>query len=230
MHQAWLLYRTMTWPIKSWLRNSLTIFWASRQPIAYWRTDEGQVELVDLLRSHSAEEVTRGLLTVASSQWGDLNTTDFSQIPLPISDVEANLFQEDHSLWHAAVWAWGLIYRRQTSWEPSTSSLDRILALWLEREALEKGLPIISFSFMQILGRPRKMWTPILTEEQKQMVRDAFPREHSNDALAALTIAFFSRRVCSEEELARRLGSSSRSLAYCEGRRRSCCCRFGADG
>ncbi|MHB8271932.1 SIR2 family protein [Bradyrhizobium sp.] len=208
LHQAWLLYRTMNWPPECSVRNTLANFLAHREPTAYWETEEGNVHLVNLLRSGVDENIARALLTIAALQWGNINRRDVERIIIPVDDVERHLFQKDHSLWHAAVWAWGLIYRRQRQLEPSSAALDRVFALWLDRKNLEKNYPIVSFALGRILGRPRQIWTPSLTSNQKEFVRSGFLIEsdfHHREKQASLMIAFYSRDVWPEDELAEKL-------------------------
>jgi hypothetical protein len=210
LHQTWFLYQPMKWPSRAYLRNSLADFWESRYPAAYWQSSEAQAEMTKLLRSQSAEEITRGLLTVVTLEWGGLNREDISEIVTPINEVETHLFHDDHAVWHIAAWAWGLIGRRQMKWEPPATSLDRLLALRLNREASSEDYLILSFAISQFLGRRREIWTPVITDTQKKIILEGLSGEEGvrRGKLAGLTIAFYARNILSEEELAEQLSKA----------------------
>ena len=51
---------------------------------------------------------------------------------LPLSDVDAHVFNDDPVIWYAAVWAHSVIYGAMKSPDkPSRKMLDRLLELWL---------------------------------------------------------------------------------------------------
>jgi hypothetical protein len=172
LHQIWLLYAPMTWPRETLLRNTFATVAASRYPKLVWKSAEGQAELLRLLRSQKTEENAVGLMTVASLEWGPLGERNFISVPIPLPDVESYLFKEEPALLHAAEWACGLIYRREESVEPSPTVLDRLLALWLSEGNASKYRLNASFALARLAGRPRQIWTPLLTEMQKQFLRE----------------------------------------------------------
>lgn len=187
-----------------YLIYTLVSFATFRQSETYWSSNEGQVELMELLRSQSSEEITRG---------PGLATSEL------LLAVERHLFQEAPALWLAATLAWGRIHFHQASRETSPEVLDRLLSLWLI-EASEEDHPLpdtmASFALGTQLGRPRKIWAPELTVAQKQLVRQAADNSATGqiyESVGGLMVAFHARDVWPEEELAGRLDAVRRNTS-----------------
>jgi len=215
LHQAWLLYAPMQWVSESWLRNTLAVLLTYRRPDTYWRSNEAQADLLRLLRSESAEEIARGLLIIGGLHWRSPRRVEL--VSLPLADIERHLFHEDPALWHAAMWAWALTRKYHGAPEPSPLVLDRLLSLWLI--GAEQKVPgIVAFAFSTVVGLPRSIWTPVLTEEQKHFVRQAAnASDEKTDAnlkdepFASLVVAFHARDLWPDEELAERLVAAPRT-------------------
>ena len=198
LHQAWLLYAPMQWRRECSLTQTLVTFAGLRQPKPYWHSSEGRLELIRLLRNHGAEEITRGLSTVAG-----LRSDDDAGTSELLMAVERHLFQKDAALWHAATYTWLLL--NPESRVPGAEVLDRLLSLWVI-EANEKLEPFASFALSTQLGHPRIIWTPELTVAQKQFVLQAADKTGvMPNQFASVVVAFHARDVWPEEELARRL-------------------------
>jgi hypothetical protein len=130
-----------------------------------------------------------------------------------LTDVERHIFNSDSAIWNAAAWAWSLIHNRGAHLaEPSPAVLDRLLSLWLRFDA-RRNMP--AFALATHTGLSRSVWTPLLTNEKVQQVQHAL--EHSRvldfNREAACLVAFHSRTVCSEDELAQHLGKLKRFVS-----------------
>jgi SIR2-like domain len=208
LHQTWLLYEPLRWEREWRIRNTLASVAAYRFQARSSSSQESTKELIRLLRSQEVEEIVRGLLICAGLFWNEVTRNSQSPIPLlPVSEVVPHMFQEKPSITLAAVWAWGAINRLQRVTDPDPSVWDRLFALWRSNPWGQIGNSTAAFALEQGLrARPREIWTPILTEEQKDFVRRCAEGSEETSA-ASLVVAFHAKDVFSDEELAHRLAA-----------------------
>ena len=69
LHQTDRIYRTMTWPRASWVRNTYGCLLALRHPMSHWHSEEGQNWLLESLRTSDRDTVTEALLIVGGYYW-----------------------------------------------------------------------------------------------------------------------------------------------------------------
>jgi hypothetical protein len=211
LHQAWLLYAPMRWPPGCWLDATLSSLLVHRHSAAYWQSEEGEKEVLRLLRSHSTEEIAFGLLTIVGLSMTRPNPIVSGSLARTalVNEVESQLFHDDPAVWDAATWAWAHFPKHGDLIRPSSSILDRLLFLWLKGDS---GTGNCSYAMSRIVGLPRDAWTPILTDDQKNYLRQSLTADLNSTArdknITCLIIAFYAREVISEEELAEHLTSA----------------------
>lgn len=219
LHQAWLLYAPMQWPKDVELVSSCATFAKVRHLEAFQNRSERQTELERLLRSHTDEEIARGLFICAGLLRDSSGPTDgVPALAVPLNVVEQNLFRENAALWVPAAWVFGLYYwgTGPDALLPSPPTLDRLLTLWSGDVSDEIAL-FVAFALCMQLGRvPRGEWTPALTETQMARVQQASVERDTPvmeyHLLASLVVAFHAGNVWPEEVLAMRLDKASRHL------------------
>ena len=143
---------------------------------AFRNSSERQTELERLLRSHTDEEIARGLFICAGLLRGSSGPTDEAPaLAVPLNVVEQNLFRENPALWVPAAWVFGLYYLRTgpDALLPSPPTLDRLLTLW-SGDVSDEIAVFVALALCSQLGRvPRGEWTPALTETQMARVQQA---------------------------------------------------------
>jgi hypothetical protein len=203
LHQAWLLYSPIGSSGNWWTRNTLALLAYLRQEQDYWISDEGAVEIVRLLRSNVKEECARGLLTIAGILFGRKLSTK-----VPTAEIERLVFNDDPTIWHAAVWAWVRVYDAQDNpVPPSTKLLDQLLYLWMNHA---DDSEIVYWTFGHLLELPRIAWSPTLTDANKQLIREAAKKdvthpENAECVISALMVGFHARDVWTDRQLFARL-------------------------
>jgi SIR2-like protein/NACHT domain-containing protein len=213
LQQAWLLYASGNWPDIAALLSTCVRMAAWRQPTIYWQNGKGFEELLRLLRSPNAEDVARGLFTCTGLLWepwsgrGAVFERDFLELLLP--EVEPHLFHKDPTRWAPAAWAWASIQsRREHASQNSPVVLDRLLELWMNGVA-PSGVNVISFAFCA-LQQPRGAWSPALTTEQGQMLRNNIHwgrGVYDHVEFASIVIAFHAPRpdLIADDEIVARI-------------------------
>lgn len=212
LHQTWLLYAPMKWPIEFLVRNTFARLAWFRKPLAHWESADGQNELMHLLQSRNYEEIVRGLLIPPAMLWGQ-SKAGRDWVPI-LADIEAHLFNDDRALWGAAAWAWGRIRNVQKLPLPSHAVLDRLLSLCL----VDDGQGIAAYALVQVAGLPRHAWTPVLTGQQRDFYRQVadnnsggpdespeYGERRAYELAASLMVGFHSWDLWPEKELAKRL-------------------------
>lgn len=226
LHQMWLLYEPMQWPIETKIYFSYGNFMLYRQPPGYWLSIEGQAELQRLLASQIKEEIVRGLFA-CSGIARKSHDNQFSAEWMPLDKVESLLFHNDPTIWTAAAVAFAVILlNRKQSLRPSPSSttLDHLLMLWLSSNG-DRALEPLSAVFCTFAGLSRQTWEPVLSDTQVQQIHQVHQlteAKHegidSDFLLGACTvIAFYAKNVWTEDELASRLATLKENAAHVFG-------------
>ncbi|MFZ0845648.1 MAG: SIR2 family protein [Pseudolabrys sp.] len=212
--QAWLLYAPMQGPKECWLDATLSALLTHRRPEDYWKSSEGKTEIERLLSCPSTEQIARGLLTIVGfhvTLHFDLDTVEWLWDESLLNGIEAHMFNDNPAVWDAAVWAWAHTWNFKDSIETPGRVANRLLSLWLIGDSKAQNS---SYAFCKLSSLPRRIWTPILTSDQKSYVQIAASVQFdvgsgnpdSNEkVMAALLVAFFAGDVFSEEDLADRL-------------------------
>jgi hypothetical protein len=204
LHQAWLLYAPMHSPHEWWARNTLAFLAYYRHSHDYWIGHEGTAEIVRLLRSNIKEERVRALMTIAGLLWGRVD----SPIQVPLVEIECRLFDDDPAVWNAAVWAWLRAYNQHDKVAPPSSKvLDRFLFLWMNYA--DSASDMVVYTLGDLLGLPRAAWSPVLTDANKQLIREEIKRKRTyrefDNAASVLTVAFHAGDVWTDKQLSGRL-------------------------
>lgn len=208
INQAWKLYEPMDYPENSWVRNSYASFSAYRKPTSYWLSDEGQVEILDLLENVADEKVCLGLMTCVGILWnGKSAEGTFSIVDtILMRKVEGLLFSQNRAIAHVALWLWSLDRHSNGAVEiPSVDVLNLLLEGFLHRNE-EDDSDLYSFALDTCYGIRRDYWKPLLSQEQIDILK-AIPRARSNERLfktssAAVVVAFHVEGVMSDSEIA----------------------------
>jgi hypothetical protein len=221
LHQTWLLLERMLVPVDAWIINTFSELAALRLPEADRDSEEMRVGLQRLLSGPSAEEIARGLATLAGLIMGrsrpENGATLSPQRLINDYDVEKHLFHAEPALWALAAWVWGLARDRDAKKKippaPSSAVLDRLLQLFLS-DGREEAVTRVAFAITTVIGLPRHAWKPLLTEAQAQKLRRDVKGTRTTVEIdlylnaARLMVAFHAGSVWSEEELAARLAES----------------------
>ena len=209
LHQMWILYEPMQWPVKTNLLGSYGRFVFNRQPPGYWFSTEGQAELQRLLTSQIKDEIVRGLFACAGIIWEIFDNQVVMKL-VPLDKVESLLFHDNPTIWTAASFAFAVIRSHQKeSLLPSSTTLDRLLMLWLSGDG-DRALEPLSAAFCMFVGFSRQAWEPVLSDTQVQRVHHLAESKLEgivSDFLlgACIVVAFHAKNVWSEDELASRL-------------------------
>jgi hypothetical protein len=236
LHQTWLLYSAFDLPSECRLILTFSTLAYIRQPEDYWWGGTAQAEILETLGKGSAtrEQIARAMVTSARilQQYKpgrgifvfgddrDRPIEGFSSAILPV--IERYILSDDSAIYNSATLAWAFYFdKRQRGQEiavpagaPPVHVLDRVLLHWLGQVTKERD-SLQSFAFSTQCGLRRDSWSPILTEAQRKIVRQAGAGP-TYDKVASLVIAFHAKDVWNEEELATELsklvGSSSPSV------------------
>lgn len=209
--RVWLQYAPMQWPRKSFLAVTFAKLLEFQKPLAYWRTKIGKLQLEAALRSVDDEEITRALLTLVTMCWGSGEGSDVVAELLSKEDFfEHHLFSDRRGVWDSAAWGWALSRRYLDNPEPRIPVLERLLSLWLGGEDKWDVTPYALAHGAKGL-KSRRAWQPVLTDEQKDFVRQATKRKGTSDPdevyvpLAALIVAFYSQDIWPDAQLRKKL-------------------------
>jgi len=209
LHQMWLLYEPMQWPIGTKIYWSYGNFIHYRQPPGYWLSTEGQAELQRLFTSQIKEEIVRGLFACYGIARKNYDNR-FSPEWMPLDKVESLLYHDELALWAAAAVTFTVIRVNQKEcWQPSSATLDRLLILWLSNDA-DRALEPLSAAFCTFAGLSRQTWEPMLSDSQVQRVHQLAELKLEGIDLdfllgACIIVAFHAKNVWTEDELASRL-------------------------
>jgi hypothetical protein len=217
----------MQWPEEIRLVLSCAALAKMRHLETFQNRSERQTELERLLRSHTDEEIARGLFICGGVllHFSEL-TYEARALTVPLKVVEQYLFRENPALWVLAAWVFGAYHftpsRRLTLSRPRTGpnallpsrpALDRLLTLW-SGDVSDEMAGFVGFALSSQFGLvPRGKWTPKLTETQMARVQQASVArdtpESEYQVVASLVVAFHAGNVWPEEELAMRVDKSS---------------------
>ncbi len=208
LHQMWVLYESMNWPIETQLIFSYGQFVRLQQLPGYWHSAGGQTELQRLLTSQIKSEIVHGLFACAGIAWeSPENMIDVNLVSL--DQVVRLLFDDTPAIRAAAVYAFAVItVNMEQKKPPSSMILDHLLILWLDNNCiLEEPL---SATLSNLLGLPRQAWKPILSDSQVERIRrlaklEPEPNVSSYLLSACIMIAFHAKNVWSEDELVNNL-------------------------
>jgi hypothetical protein len=238
IHQTWLVYERMDWPTGLWVRNTLAMFLLFRRPASYWQSEDARKEIAGKLAASDRQDIVSGLLISAGFLWGSVagwGASGWKQPKtgrhaetdwIPLASLELHIQSDDAAIWNAAAWAWSLVRRARvdggaTEALPQERTLDLTLSRWLSVD--ERNGKINAFALSTVVGLPRDYWQPKLDEEHLSKLRESIDASGSQVGLgrnemllATFVVAFHSRTVCSEHELA---ASIERWLSSAGGRR-----------
>jgi len=218
LHQASLMYEPMDWPHETWLLNTYGSLLEMQRSTAYWCSAEGQSEWVGLIDDDDPRNICRGLLICMGLIWNTgarrredgVIETCRSQIPR----IESRLFHSHSGVWAAAIWLWAYMHAGESDGAVASPRVrDRLLDLWrssqLGRERVSYALVIaleesLGGERLQLVDGLRQAIVEVL--EARPSSGDERGKEaHRSIYAAAVMMAFLSRDVCSDEELARHL-------------------------
>lgn len=209
---AWEKYLKGDTPKVLWLRNTVAVSLAIQLEA---REESPAIKecIISQLLSTDRQEVHKGLLTISGFQWGRSGarlerhlTKEFSFAEF-LPHIEIHLSDSDDQIAEAAVWAWGLS-RRDFESEPHKEVLDRLQELYFSRKG-PTG-PVAAFALSRAIGFPRKSWTPILTSQQKQQLKDDIVvRHHSENPFlrGATVLLYYAKSVLDDRKLVRLIES-----------------------
>lgn len=215
LHQAWLMYAPMKWPKEILLLNTCARLAAYRYSPVHWDKASSVAELKISISSDSEEELTRGLFTFAGLVWDRIGHEGAAKgegtLEKLIPDVERAFFHSDPAIWVAATWGWALIKYHGKRIPPPSAVLDHLLSIWLHDSNIFFSERAAIALFTQ-LGLPRDAWAPTLNDPQVARVKElaALHKKsedhHENYFLAAsIVVAFHSRNIWSDAEIAQKL-------------------------
>jgi hypothetical protein len=217
IHHAWSLFAPMNWPAKSWLDLTLSALFVNRQTTEHWNGKHGEIELLQQIRSDSVESISRALLTLVGLTLAEeftpkKNWAASNNLPL-LDAVEAHVHHDDPAVWDPAIWAWARIRESWTDFaNPRPQVLNTLLSKWLGGEDKSGN---VGYALTTLLGLERSIWKPLLTEDQKRVVRlsaETAVRNADHETLrrrfAGLLIAFHSGDVLPEAKLVQLLRAS----------------------
>jgi len=217
LHQAWLIYKSKSWRSEEWLLNTCARFAVLHRPDGYWVSGDGMAELKRMLESESDDEIGRALLAYcgvffSEPRLGSLRSRALKRL------FERSIFRSERYLHEPAMWAWTLHHRHLPLPQPAQPELlNRLMSLWLAN-AREEDDSMAAFALSGEIGLRRNSWKPLLTEEQRELVR--MPTNNTYDQIASCVVAFHDGSVWSEEELEGRLVKISEEGSYGNADRR----------
>jgi hypothetical protein len=207
LQQVANVYRTMKWRTR--VDTTYAALAGAREPNSYWLSTEGHRELERQITSLDDEEIILGLMTVIGVWWINDDPEEFvSMVPLFLM-AERHLRSRNAAVVCIATWVFGIAYMpyRAHVDRPSSDTLDCLLDLWL-REYPHSVHSNTAIALNAMAGLPRNSWRPSLTTEQIERViaLDDVARDPGGaDSGSATVVAYHSRVVWSDDEVARRL-------------------------
>lgn len=211
------LYRSMEWK-SAGMDIAFAIVAGSRESKSYWLSSEGLHKLEQQLNSADDDEVILGLMTAVGLWLVDMEGLATTLAPVFLQ-AEKHLFSHNVAVVCIAAWAFGAAYMRQNraiAAQPTTVTLDRLLALWLTQE-LPAVQTNVALALDQMIGLPRKSWTPLLTNEQIAQVVTFGTRSASHlHKRSATIVAFHAKTIWPDEQVAKQLAALLKNASETE--------------
>lgn len=218
LHQAWLLYAPMNWPSRIGLLGSFARLDQLRSQASDWLKMGRSGELLGLLESKDPVENVHGLFVLAGAVWFGLEreAPRVRDEVIPHAGATARLILEGTppvSL--AASFTMAHVWHSAGTMHLSPELLDKL------HQARSRGnrpelVQWSSYALAAAVGVDRGLWSPELTPEEILRIRanqgnsmgTGMPGNGRLHYLADLVLAFHSRIVWSEVDLARRLAQA----------------------
>ncbi len=207
--QAWILYEPMNLPFETWIRNSYASFAVYRKQSSYWFSDDGYNEISELLSSSSDEKKCLGLMICAGINWAmSLPSNLVNEIISKVFPrVEQLVLDKNKAISNVALWVWGLRCNSSDfNYTPPLNILDEILKGLLS--ACGKiPFDIYSFSMGACFGLKRDYWSPVLNQEEIDLLRSCYDGLIENSyekhrmGGAIVVVAFHSKSILTDEQI-----------------------------
>lgn len=210
--QAWALLISKNWTKESWLMNSCAAIAGYQKPLDYWTSAQGKLEVGSLLTSSKEEEVGRGLLISMGILWNNsqyLDAKDKSAEAIQLDLIEPYLLHENRNIWSIAIWTWNNARRRLNMPRQVTVTFMNTLFHRWQSEDNDIANMLSDYMMSSLLGIDRSLWTPKLTKEQIQRVRERFNTTSKStfwqsqyEKISCFFIAYHAKSVWTDAELA----------------------------
>lgn len=207
LHQVWILYEPMNWPEETSLFRTYGELLKLSKPKDYWKSAPGQLEILNLLSSTSAEQNAKGIYACIMLMFGNHSRTRTSLRFLNHKKISEFLFSDRPELWSAACWFFGaLYYNYKTVINPTHDVLNRLKDLWLG-DSTPLATKRVTIALFPLNGRDLRGWKPHLSPSQIEKIkamelRETNERNGDYSSSVSVLVAFYAESVWPLNEIA----------------------------